>query len=134
MNSALESRLLILCLSVVVATVSVFSQDAAKKSPPEKAPAKPGCQRLRRNPRRSPLPTIKFEKYTLPNGLDVILSEDHRLPLVSTNIWYHVGPANEVPGPHRLRAPVRAHDVRRVEARCRHAPHSASSRPRAPPT
>ena len=44
------------------------------------------------------MPTIKFEKYTLPNGLVVILSEDHRLPLVSTNIWYHVGPANELPG------------------------------------
>ena len=28
----------------------------------------------------------------------VILSEDHRLPLVSTNIWYHVGPANEIAG------------------------------------
>ena len=28
----------------------------------------------------------------------MILSEDHRLPLVSTNIWYHVGPANELPG------------------------------------
>jgi zinc protease len=34
----------------------------------------------------------------LANGLVVILSEDHRLPLVSTNIWYHVGPANELPG------------------------------------
>jgi zinc protease len=40
---------------------------------------------------------IPFEKYTLKNGLEVILSEDHRLPLVSTNIWYHVGPANERP-------------------------------------
>jgi zinc protease len=28
----------------------------------------------------------------------VILSEDHRLPLVAVNLWYHVGPANEVPG------------------------------------
>jgi zinc protease len=46
----------------------------------------------------SATPTIKFEKYTLPNGLVVILSEDHRLPLVSTNIWYHVGPANEIAG------------------------------------
>lgn len=45
-----------------------------------------------------PAPTIKFEKYTLPNGLDVILSEDHRLPMVSVNLWYHVGPANERPG------------------------------------
>src|SRR5712692_154997 len=44
------------------------------------------------------VPKIKFEKYTLPNGLDVILSEDHRLPMVAVNIWYHVGPANEAAG------------------------------------
>src|SRR6516165_2671479 len=41
---------------------------------------------------------IDYEKLTLPNGLDVILSEDHRLPLVAVNLWYHVGPANEEPG------------------------------------
>lgn len=41
------------------------------------------------------IPTIDFEKYVLPNGLEVILSEDHRLPLVAVNLWYHVGPANE---------------------------------------
>ncbi|HEU4723906.1 MAG TPA: pitrilysin family protein [Candidatus Eisenbacteria bacterium] len=41
---------------------------------------------------------LDFEKYTLPNGLEVILREDHRLPIVATNIWYHVGPANELPG------------------------------------
>ena len=44
------------------------------------------------------LPKLSFEKYTLPNGLDVILSEDHRLPRVAVNLWYHVGPANEEPG------------------------------------
>src|ERR1044071_10424295 len=44
------------------------------------------------------LPTIPFEKYKLKNGLEVILSEDHTLPLVSVNIWYHVGPANERAG------------------------------------
>ena len=43
-------------------------------------------------------PQIKFEKYTLKNGMDVILHEDHRLPLVTVNFWYHVGPANERPG------------------------------------
>ena len=45
-------------------------------------------------------PTVKldYEKYTLPNGLEVILREDHRLPLVAVNTWYHVGPANETPG------------------------------------
>jgi zinc protease len=49
-------------------------------------------------PTKSDLPKIDFEKYTLPNGLDVILSEDHRLPLVAVNLWYHVGPANEEAG------------------------------------
>ena len=44
------------------------------------------------------VPTLTFEKYTLPNGLEVILSEDRRLPLVAVNLWYHVGPANEEPG------------------------------------
>jgi zinc protease len=46
----------------------------------------------------SPLPQIKYEKFKLKNGLDVILYEDHRLPLVAVNIWYHVGPANERTG------------------------------------
>lgn len=44
------------------------------------------------------LPTIPYEEYTLKNGLQVILSEDHTLPLVSVNIWYHVGAANERAG------------------------------------
>src|SRR5947199_3225956 len=43
-------------------------------------------------------PAIKFEKYKLPNGLTVILSEDHRLPQVAADIWYHVGAANQTPG------------------------------------
>src|SRR5688572_28581555 len=46
----------------------------------------------------SEIPRIEFEKYTLANGLEVILSEDHRLPLVAVDIWYHVGPANEAAG------------------------------------
>jgi zinc protease len=43
-------------------------------------------------------PEIKFEKYKLPNGLTVILSEDHRLPQVAVDIWFHVGAANQVQG------------------------------------
>src|SRR5258705_1162033 len=44
------------------------------------------------------IPKIQFEKFTLPNGLEVIVSPDHRLPIVAVNLWYHVGPANEVAG------------------------------------
>src|SRR5207247_6785286 len=34
----------------------------------------------------------------LPTGGEVILREDHRLPLVAVSTWYHVGPANETAG------------------------------------
>ncbi len=44
------------------------------------------------------LPELKYETYTLPNGLQVITHEDHRLPLVAVDLWYHVGPLNERPG------------------------------------
>ncbi len=40
---------------------------------------------------------IAFEKYTLSNGLDVILHEDHSIPVVAVNVWYHVGSQNEEP-------------------------------------
>jgi zinc protease len=41
---------------------------------------------------------IPFEKYTLPNGLTVILSVDKSTPTVAVNMWYHVGSKNELPG------------------------------------
>src|SRR5467141_3111852 len=97
MMSALCSRLLIVAFAVAVMVVNTSGQNSSKKTPPKKAPAKPETP-VAATPAQDAAPTIKFEKYTLPNGLVVILSEDHRLPLVSTNIWYHVGPANELPG------------------------------------
>ena len=42
--------------------------------------------------------TIPHETYTLPNGLTVILHEDHSLPQVVVNIWFNVGSKNEVSG------------------------------------
>ena len=47
---------------------------------------------------KPPQVKLLLEKYTLPNGLEVILHEDHQLPLVAVNIWYHTGPANERTG------------------------------------
>ena len=41
---------------------------------------------------------IPFTQHTLDNGLRVIVHEDHRLPMVAVNIWYHVGSKNEHPG------------------------------------
>ena len=46
----------------------------------------------------STVPRIPFEKYTLPNGLEVILHEDHSTPVVTVNTWYKVGSGDEKPG------------------------------------
>ncbi|MBC7941010.1 MAG: insulinase family protein, partial [Chitinophagaceae bacterium] len=43
-------------------------------------------------------PTLRYEKTTLPNGMELILAEDPRLPLVSFNLWVHAGPRNEAKG------------------------------------
>ena len=44
------------------------------------------------------IPKIAVDKHTLANGLEVLLVEDHRLPQVTVNLWYHVGPVNEAKG------------------------------------
>ncbi|WP_444941185.1 M16 family metallopeptidase [Microbulbifer sp. ZKSA004] len=41
---------------------------------------------------------IPFHKEVLPNGLTVIVHEDHKAPVVSTNLWYKVGSKDEPPG------------------------------------
>jgi zinc protease len=41
---------------------------------------------------------VPYTQFTLPNGLRVILHEDHSVPMVSVNVWYHVGSARERPG------------------------------------
>ena len=42
--------------------------------------------------------TIAFEQHRLSNGMDVILHEDHTIPIVAVNVWYHVGSKNEEMG------------------------------------
>ena len=44
------------------------------------------------------IPELKFQKFTLANGLEVILHEDHATPIVGVNVWYHVGSKDERPG------------------------------------
>src|SRR4029453_12140225 len=44
------------------------------------------------------IPKIQFEKYTLPNGLQVILHVDRKLPLVHAHHGFNVGSKNEREG------------------------------------
>jgi zinc protease len=41
---------------------------------------------------------IPYTEFVLPNGLTVILHEDHAVPLVAVNVWYHTGSARETRG------------------------------------
>ncbi|HEU5040872.1 MAG TPA: pitrilysin family protein [Gemmatimonadales bacterium] len=41
---------------------------------------------------------IPYERHELPNGLTLLIHEDHKAPIVAVNVWYHVGSKNERPG------------------------------------
>ncbi len=63
---------------------------------PPAGPARPAAARAAA-PRTSAL-SVPFTQFTLPNGLHVVLHEDHTVPLATVNVWYHVGSAREKPG------------------------------------
>jgi zinc protease len=60
----------------------------AADAPAQTPPATPGAGTLQ----------LAYTQFTLPNGLHVILHEDHSVPIVTVNMWYHVGSAREKPG------------------------------------
>ena len=74
-----------LLISALLLTTSL--QGPAPPTPPPPAATVP-----------SPALTVPFTQFTLPNGLHVILHEDHTVPLATVNVWYHVGSAREKPG------------------------------------
>jgi zinc protease len=69
----------------LIAAMLLASGPALRAQPPATAPAAPRFD-------------VPFTQFTLPNGLHVILHEDHTVPLLTVNVWYHVGSAREKPG------------------------------------
>jgi zinc protease len=45
-----------------------------------------------------PVPVVEFTDERLPNGLRLIVAEDHLAPVVAVNLWYNVGSKHEEPG------------------------------------
>ncbi|AGC41364.1 peptidase, m16 family protein [Myxococcus stipitatus DSM 14675] len=74
--------------ALAAAALVLFGLPALAQATQEAKPLEPGREAL----------AIPYEKYTLPNGLEVILSVDRKLPIVSVNLWYHVGAYHEQPG------------------------------------
>src|SRR5580765_950867 len=73
-------------IAVVVLSMSPQSPAAPPARPPVPAP------------QHVPTLAVPYTQFTLPNGLHVILHEDHTVPLATVNVWYHVGSAREKPG------------------------------------
>ncbi len=80
-------RILARVATLAVCSIALGSQSVPARAADTLPPSKP-----------LQVPDLKYEKYTLPNGLTVLLHEDHRLPLVAVDLWYHVGPVNETAG------------------------------------
>src|SRR5437899_2190681 len=70
--------------SVLVCVALALASPALAQTPPP-SPAAPAL-------------IVPYTQFTLSNGLRVILHEDHSVPLVTVNVWYHVGSARERPG------------------------------------
>src|SRR5687767_4797849 len=88
------SRSLYLCLSLISLLLLVPGlQVAAQKRQPKKQ-ANQGSEAVSKETSAS-APRVEFEKYRLPNGLQVILHVDKKLPIVHVNQWFHVGSKNE---------------------------------------
>ena len=49
-------------------------------------------------PATQTIPEIAYTRFTLPNGLTVVVHEDHKAPVVAVSIWYHVGSGDEPKG------------------------------------
>ena len=75
-------------LALAILAGGVATPGATHRAPP-RAP-RPAATR--------DVPSLRYEKYTLPNGLEVILHEDHSTPVVAVNTWYHVGSGDEQRG------------------------------------
>lgn len=75
-------------MAVVLATsISAFAQ--TKPAPAHKSAAVTTANV------EIPIPNIPYTKFVLPNGLTLLVHEDHKAPIVAVNTWYHVGSKNE---------------------------------------
>ena len=83
MNSLLRPS--VLGIALLLAPPIGVAQDSPKPGPLTPVPKSTSIR-------------IPFEKYTLPNGLTVILSQDKSAPTVAVDVAFHVGSKNEVPG------------------------------------
>jgi zinc protease len=77
-------------IAVLMLALSAFAQQ-------KKLPVPPAHQRQMEESAARP-PRLVIQTRTLPNGLRIVMAEDHHVPVVNLQVWYHVGSKNEKPG------------------------------------
>lgn len=73
--------------AALLATLALSIAPAVLAQPPPPPPDRP-----------RPALDLVVEQYKLDNGLEVVLHEDHRTPVIAVNLWYHVGSKDEPAG------------------------------------
>src|SRR6266545_3835611 len=81
-----------IAIAIGASTALAHAQTKPQPATPTPAAARPASTA------RAGALNVPFTQFTLPNGLHVILHEDHTVPLATVNVWYHVGSAREKPG------------------------------------
>ncbi|MEL4892608.1 pitrilysin family protein [Xanthomonas protegens] len=77
-------------LSLLISSILTLGTGAALVAAPSAlAAATPG---------QATAPEIAYTRFTLPNGLTVVVHEDHKAPVVAVSIWYHIGSGDEPAG------------------------------------
>ena len=96
-------------------TCAAFATSWSAMAQPEGAknmkPAMGGAKLVEKVVKKGNEIVIPYEKYVLPNGLTVMVHEDHCDPVVHVDVTYHVGSAREEIGQKWLCAFLRTHDV-----------------------
>jgi zinc protease len=77
--------------AILILAVSAIAQQQTKP------PAPPAHQRHVEESAARP-PRLAIQTRTLPNGLRIVMVEDHHVPVVNLQVWYHVGSKDEKPG------------------------------------
>jgi zinc protease len=101
MSRRRSARLAFSCLLLLIfAPAFALAQQEKQQPPVRQTPAKTAAK----TPPQSPvaptvsLPPLAIQSHSLPNGLRVVTLEDHSVPIINLQVWYHVGSKDERPG------------------------------------
>jgi zinc protease len=89
----MKTRAFMVALFTIAMQMAAPTQTTSALAAPATKPSEPAKKPFDRKPFE-----IKHQKFVLDNGLTLLVHEDHSVPIVAVNLWYHVGSRNESRG------------------------------------